>query len=229
MVLHPLMWERETTQKTRILSGTHYYLRLDQEDSTPLPDTINQRLIKALEELIPAVDAVVISDYAKGIINSETVAALEELAARYQRPVYADIKPANICLWKKTDLLTPNRQEAFRMLELLGGSPAETLQSETLASELKTRISGSLLLKLSEEGMLSVDQQGAITAFPALCKNPANTTGAGDTVLAVAAAALNCQATLAEAGGLANLAASISVSKADTHPVTITELREALK
>lgn len=228
MVLHPLMWERETTQKTRIFSGTHYYLRLDQEDSSPLPDTINQRLIQALEELIPPVDAVVISDYAKGIINPKTVAALEETAARYQKPVYADIKPANLSLWRRVDLLTPNRQEAFSMLKLLGGQPTETLQSETIASELRTRISGSLLLKLSEEGMLSADLQGAITAFPALCKNPANAAGAGDTVLAVASAALNCQATLAEAGWLASLAASIAVSRADTHPVTNHELRQAL-
>jgi rfaE bifunctional protein kinase chain/domain len=228
IMLHPLGWERETTQKTRILSGTHYYLRLDQEDSSPLPDTTNLRLIQALEELIPAVDAVVVSDYAKGIINPATAAALEETAARCQKPVYADIKPANISLWKKMDLLTPNRQEAFSMLERPGGHPTEPLHSETLARELKKRIGGSLLLKLSEEGMLAVDQQGVLTAFPAFCKNPANTTGAGDTVLAVASAALGCRATLAEAGWLASLAASIAVSRADTYPVTSEELRKAL-
>jgi rfaE bifunctional protein kinase chain/domain len=229
ILLHPLLWERETTQKTRIMSGTHYYLRLDQEDSSPLPTTINQRLIQALEKLIPTVDAVVVSDYAKGVINPTTVAALEEMAARFQKPVYADIKPANLSLWKAVDLLTPNRQEAFNMLELLGKQSTETLQNGTIACELRKRILGSLLLKLSEEGMLSVDQQGTIVAYPALTKNPVNTAGAGDTVLAVASAALHCQATLVEAGWLASLAASIAVSKPDTHPVTIAELRQALQ
>jgi|WetSurMetagenome_2_1015567.scaffolds.fasta_scaffold139932_1 rfaE bifunctional protein kinase chain/domain len=227
--LRPVYWERETIEKTRILSGQQYYLRLDQEDSTPLSDLVNHALMQIIRESAPPVDAIIISDYAKGIVNPGMAKAVEKLACAIQKPILADIKPAHVPLWRRLSLVTPNRSEALSMLNLWGDEVPAEIASGDLASLLQEKLQCPLILKLSEEGLIAVDQEGTLTAFPALCSAPANTTGAGDTVLAVAAAALTCGAPLRQAAWLANLAASLAVTHASTYPVTIKELQEALK
>ena len=225
----PVYWERETIEKTRILSGQQYYLRLDQEDSTPLPDSVNQAIMQIIWETAPQVDAIIISDYAKGIINPGMASAVEGLAREIQKPILADIKPTHLPLWLGLSLATPNRSEALAMLNHLGDEVPAAIPSSDLASLLQKKLQCPLILKLSDEGLIAADQDGTLTVFPALCSTPANTTGAGDTVLAVAAAALACGAPLHEAAWLANLAASLAVAQASTHQVTLEELREALQ
>ncbi|MFN2382895.1 MAG: bifunctional heptose 7-phosphate kinase/heptose 1-phosphate adenyltransferase, partial [Gemmatimonadota bacterium] len=205
---------RSTPRKLRVHAGQHALLRIDYED----PEGATQRgyaaLRAALARLAPGCDAAIISDYRKGAVTAEGVAALR--AAIGDAPLVADPKGGDAGRYRGATHLLPNERE---LADLLGGAwddaGAEALR-ERLALE-------ALVLTRSERGLRLYDG-GPPRDIPARARQVFDVTGAGDTFAAVFTAALAAGRSTELAARLANVAAGIVVGKVGTGIVTRAEL-----
>ena len=220
--------QRPTILKTRVLSGDHYYLRLDEEELSPPAEAEQAVLAARIEERLSEADLLVVSDYDKGLLSQGLAERVEQLARDRGCRIVADLKPPNALNWRHLDLITPNWSEARSLCALLdpGREPSE--DAETIAETLRSRLGCGVVLKMGSQGMLIAPPSGSPSRLEALCRSPMQVSGAGDTVLATLAAALAAGADLHQAARLANLAASISVSKPGTHAVSADELTETV-
>lgn len=220
--------QRPTTLKTRVLSGDHYYLRLDEEHISPPSEAEQAALSSQIEARLSETDLLVVSDYDKGLLSPGLAERIQGLAHVRGCRIVADLKPANALTWRHLDLVTPNWSEARSLCALLdpGKEPGEDAQ--TIAEALRSKLGCAVVLKMGIQGMLVAPSAGPPTRLEALCRSPIEVSGAGDTVLATLAAALAQGADLHQAAWLANLAASISVSRPGTHSVSAAELTEAV-
>ena len=219
---------KPTTLKTRVLSGNHYYLRLDEEELSPLNQAEQAALAARIEARVNEADLLVVSDYDKGLVSPNLAERIEGLAGDRGCRIVADLKPRNALNWRHLDLITPNLGEARSLCALLdpGGEPGD--DAEAIAETLRSRMGCAVVLKMGSQGMLIAPPSGSKSRLEALCRSPVEVSGAGDTVLATLAAALAGGVDLQQAARLANLAASISVSRPGTHAVSAAELTEAV-
>jgi len=225
---HPLVLRRPIPRKTRILSGRHYYLRLDEEQTEPLSEEETTSFEEVIQKAWGKPAALLVSDYDKGAVTPSLVRWLEPQAQRAKLPIYADLKPRNATHWNNLSLITPNLSEArelFVKLHPEGSIPEEPAE---LALTLTKELSSSVVLKMSEQGLLAVNRGGTSCRLEALSQHPVNVSGAGDTVFATLSAALAAGAALEEAAVLANVAASLAVVQEITHAVSAEELLEAV-
>ncbi len=211
----------ETITKLRVMSRNQQLLRLDFEESfanvdkTPLLDAIKQRIAN--------VDVLVLSDYAKGTLSDPQ--ALIQLAIAHKVPVVIDPKGSDFSIYQGATVITPNLSE-FALVQ--GEHQSEAHLSE-LAEALRVQLQlDALLLTRSEEGMSLFSEQPTYH-LPAKAQEVYDVTGAGDTVVAVLAAALGAGQQLQDACVMANHAASIVVGKLGTSSVTPTELALSLQ
>lgn len=225
---HPLVLRRPIPHKTRILSGRHYYLRLDEEQTEPLTKMETTSLTEVILKAWRKPAALLVSDYDKGVMTPSLVRWLESQAQAAKLPIYADLKPRNATNWKKLSLITPNLSEARELLTQLQPENLIPEEPAELASALSQQLSSQVVLKMSERGLLAVDRSGTLCRLDALTQQPVNVSGAGDTVFATLSAALAVGALLEEAAVLANLAASLAVVQEITHSVSAKELFEAV-
>lgn len=221
----PLLTGRPTTRKTRIQSGNHYYLRIDEEEASPLTDQELTSFSELITKALTSSSLVVVSDYDKGLVTAASAAALESLAKDRGLKILADLKPRNATYWRQLDLITPNLVEARKLHALVCPGNFENLPEPELAINLSQALGCDVVLKLAGRGILVARRSGGgVANFPAHCKSPHNVTGAGDTVLSTLAAAMANGATLEEAAYLAGLAASLAVSHETTYAVSSDEL-----
>ncbi len=220
----PSITNAPTIRKTRVLAESHYYLRLDEESVEPIEGAELAELLASIEAGLTAVDAVVISDYDKGLFTADSLAALGPVLDGFKGIVLADLKPQNLPGGKWLDVLTPNLGEARAMLAQFEAGPVEEFEDTQVAEKLSRALGCEVVLTLGAQGMVLAQGGRLLGRLDAFCKSPHNSSGAGDTVLAVLAAALACGGGLSEAALLASLAASISVSHRETHAVSSEEL-----
>ena len=225
---HPLVVRRPIPHKTRIMSGKHYYLRLDEEQTDPLTEEETGALTEIIQKAWGKPAAVLVSDYDKGAVTPFLIRWIESQAQRAKLPIYADLKPRNATQWKNLSLTTPNLSEAHELFAKLRPESSIPEEPADLASALSKQFSSQLVLKMSEQGLLAVDRDGTLCRLDALTQRPVNVSGAGDTVFATLSAALAVGASLEEAAILANVAASLAVAQEVTHAVSAEELLEAL-
>ncbi|MEW5976529.1 MAG: PfkB family carbohydrate kinase [Acidobacteriota bacterium] len=226
VVLHELVTERPTTHKTRILSEGHYYLRVDDEGSSTLSESEWEGLVQIIEERSRQHEVVVISDYAKGVVQAKLSPVLARSCPK-NSTILADLKPSSVLSWKgPLDVLTPNAKEAQQLFSGLKGGSLPPPQG--LAQTLSQKLNCCVVLTQGSEGMTVASSAGALWNYPAVSQGAWNTSGAGDTVLAVLAAATACGAPIEQAARLANLAAGLAVSTPHTHAVSANELAGAL-
>ena len=225
---HPLVVRRPIPHKTRIMSGKHYYLRLDEEQTEPLTEEETGALTESIRKAWRRPDAVLVSDYDKGAVTPSLIRWIESQAQRAKLQIYGDLKPRNATQWKNLSLITPNLSEARELFSKLEPERSVPEAPAELALALSQQFSRQVVLKMSEQGLLAVDRSGTLCHMDALTQHPVNVSGAGDTVFATLSAALAVGASLEEAAVLANVAASLAVAEEITHAVSAQELLEAL-
>lgn len=218
---------RPTTKKTRIVAQGQQVVRFDREDSALLSDAILSELCTFLEKSIHLFDAVVISDYAKGVINKTLMNhLLEKLSSFPDIPVIVDPKPEHLSLFKDTTIITPNHHEAEMMSGIKIQDDASLTQAAThLQETLKCK---AVLITRGESGMALLEKNKPIFKIPTKAKEVYDVTGAGDTVIASLALALASGLSYSEASILANYAAGIVVGKVGTATVSKNDLLEAV-
>lgn len=218
---------RPTIIKTRIVGQQQQMLRVDREDPGPLEDEATAGLVASLERAVPDAGAVVVSDYAKGVVGGGAVDAVRELCRKAGIPWIVDPKPAHRALYQGATLLTPNTRE----LAELAGSPARTdAEVATAGPDLMEMLGLSgLLVTRSERGMALFDADAAHKGpwmIPTEAREVFDVSGAGDTVVAVFAASVAAGSDWKDAAMLANAAAGLVVGKMGTATVSPAELLE---
>ncbi|GHV56851.1 hypothetical protein FACS189460_2400 [Deltaproteobacteria bacterium] len=215
---------RPTSVKTRLIAGIQQVVRFDEEDDRPLAGPLAEEFLAAVYAALPGVRAVAVSDYGKGSLPDEILREIIGLARRARRPVVVDPKGRDYGRYQGVDLVTPNRQE----LAEAAGRPALTaaLELETAGREVMAACGlANLLVTRSEDGMmlLAADRPEPVL-LPSQAREVFDVSGAGDTVVAVMAAALALKAPLAVGARLANLAAGVVVGKIGTAAATPEEI-----
>jgi D-beta-D-heptose 7-phosphate kinase/D-beta-D-heptose 1-phosphate adenosyltransferase len=216
---------RPTTRKLRFVSDHHstHLLRADWELAQPVGPKIESALIKHALAALPYADAVVISDYAKGVLTARVIRAVIARARKLKKPVVVDPKGSDFSVYRGATMITPNRKELAEATRLPAGTNAEIA---TAAATLgRTVGSQAVLVTLSEAGMILHARSGAAVHVPAYPIKVRDVSGAGDTVAAVLAVMLSLEADFEAAARAANAAASVVVGKQGTATVTAAELR----
>jgi D-beta-D-heptose 7-phosphate kinase/D-beta-D-heptose 1-phosphate adenosyltransferase len=222
--------EQETIVKTRIISRSQHVVRIDRERPQPASAATWKRLWAWLEPKLAELDAIILEDYAKGLITQEFVDQLAEKLQGHAVILTVDPNPANHIKWKGATTVKPNRKEAFaaaRMKDPGDVSEAELLTilpalAEKLFTEWETK---SLLITLSEHGMALINESSAeVYHTPTRAPEVFDVSGAGDTAIALYTLALAAGASGKEAAEISNIASGIVVGKLGTATVTADEL-----
>lgn len=217
---------RTTTLKTRYVAGTQQLLRADHEYAASLPAELRVDLVKIATETLPHYKVVILSDYAKGVLSGGTAAEIVSAAKAAGSIVVVDPKGSDYGIYRGADLLKPNRPELAAATKLPVGNDDEVVTAAR--SLIAAHGFGALLVSCGKDGMLVIEGDREPLKLAAEAREVFDVSGAGDTVVAVLAAALGAGAKLADAARLANVAAGIVVGKVGTAVVESTELEAAL-
>jgi rfaE bifunctional protein kinase chain/domain len=224
----PLCPGRVTTLKTRVLARNQQMLRLDREEPCPLKPEEERLLLNSLAPLAEEHDALILSDYGKGLVSPSFMEALRTLLASLSRSplVLVDPRPHNMHLYQGAFLLTPNLKESAEAVHM----PTRS-QDEILAAGRAVMVhSGArhLLMTLGPQGMALFSATGEVWRIPTSAQAVFDVSGAGDTVIGAAALGLAAGMPLLPACMLANFAAGVVVAKVGTATATPDELVAAV-
>jgi len=219
--------DRPTTVKTRVVVQNQQVLRFDRETRKAVSEAAGARLLALVEAALPAVDAVILSDYAKGALTHRLVTAIIRKAKQRRVPLAANLKPPHVEAFCGATFLTLNQAEAERAWR-------QPIVDETslyrCGHALRKRLAcKGLLITRGGEGVVLFTQTGAPHAIPTRRVQVFDVTGAGDTVISAAAMALAAGATCHEAAVIGNLAGNIKVTKLGAAAVNRSEIRRFVK
>lgn len=214
--------KRPTTVKTRVIAHHQQVVRFDKEDRKRLEGKNLFNFIGYIKKALKEHDAVIISDYKKGVISSSLVETVVKHAKQGNIFVAVDPKVGHFHFYKNVSLITPNLMEASQ------GSGVEIKDEASLfkaGKTLMTKLScKSVLITRSEEGMSLFERDSSkkikVTHIPTVAKKVFDVTGAGDTVIATITLAHAAGASLQKAAVIANHAAGIVVGEVGTAVVT---------
>lgn len=217
---------RPSTVKTRIIAHNQLVVRADREKRQPVNGTVEEEIINVVTRALEKADALVISDYDKGVITQGVLAKVLPLA--YEKlPVLIDPKLRNFSNYRPATLITPNHHEALRMTNLEEDSDMGLCEA---ACAIRGQLAcDAVLITRGDRGMLLVDDSGEPVYVKTAAREVYDVTGAGDTVIATLAAALAAGASMLEAAHLANHAAGIVVAKVGTATANDSELLSSFR
>jgi D-beta-D-heptose 7-phosphate kinase/D-beta-D-heptose 1-phosphate adenosyltransferase len=228
--------DRPTTHKLRICAITrqvHDHLeiedqqqivRVDNERRAPLSAEKRDELLAVIRAEIREHDAIIIEDYAKGLIDQELVTHVISEAKAAGKIIAIDPNPNNPVDWSGATVLKPNRREAFLSAQLPHSSDEDALLKAAAVLQ-KRHATKYLLITLGEAGMLLLETGAKPYHTPTRAQEVFDVSGAGDTAIAAFTLALAAGATGIEAAEIANHAAGVVVGKLGTATLTVDELR----
>ena len=217
--------ERRTTVKTRIIASHQQVCRTDREDRRPVDGSQLDQLLASCGDAFDSVEAVVFSDYAKGVLTERTIPELASMARSRSLFAAVDPKSDDYAVYRGVSMITPNKKEA----EAAAGM--RIFDESSLVTAGRKLIDKSdlehLLITRGEEGMTLLDRSSS-WHIPTAAREVFDVTGAGDTVIAVMALGVASGATPLQAAALANHAAGVVVGKLGTSQAELGELLDSL-
>ncbi|QFR42844.1 D-glycero-beta-D-manno-heptose-7-phosphate kinase [Sulfurimonas xiamenensis] len=213
---------RKTSKKSRIIASSQQVLRYDKESKEQILDEEADKILNSVNSTICSYDAVVLSDYGKGVLSGYFCQKLIELCKKNSIKVFVDPKGSNYSKYKGAYLLTPNKKEAM-LATGVDIKDKESLKKALLKLKDICDLDISMIT-LSEDGIATYDNE--LKLFPTVAKEVFDVTGAGDTVIASIAFAFSANRSISEAAGFANLAAGVVVGKIGSATVTLDEIEE---
>ena len=218
-----------TTTKVRYVSGGQQIMRLDMERRFHIGAQEVEAICGWLLDAADSVSAVVLSDYAKGVVAPALIRRVVDIARARRIPVVVDPKSRDVARYAGATVLTPNAAEAAL---IAGVEPVDDAHAETAARILHERANvEAIVLTRGAQGMTVYDPGEPDAAFahvPTAAPEVFDVSGAGDTVVAALALALACGASVTTAARIGNAAAGIAVGKRGTAVVHARELAAAL-
>lgn len=227
MTQHLVHDDRKTIFKTRMVAQGQQLIRIDQETTSPISERTEEQILQKIFYLSQDVDAIILEDYAKGMITESLAKRIFKIARRNEIPITVDPNlktPAKF--YRGASLLTPNTSEA------------ERLSGIKITCESSLRKCGEKILKLTSadavvitrggDGMAILEDSGKFRMIPTFAKEVYDVSGAGDTVISALTLFMAAGASLYDAVILANVAAGIEVGKQGTATVSLSEIRAAI-
>ena len=224
VAFEPVVDQRPTLRKTRVVSQHHQIVRLDYEDARPIDDATERRVLEAVERHVRDCRILALSDYAKGLLTRTLCEQVIALARKHRKEVLIDPRPQHRDWYHGADYITPNWKEALGLL----GRPetaATTDEIQDVGIALARRYQAHILLTLGPHGMSFFSRDGREQfAEPTVAREVFDVSGAGDTVAAAFALARGAGAGYREGVSVANRAAGVVVGKFGTATATAAEL-----
>ena len=213
---------RPTTTKVRIVTERNQQVaRVDYERDAEVAGRIEEWIVTEVERRGQHVGAILVSDYLKGCVTRHVMSTVVGIGSRSGIPVLVDPKIPHLHYYAGARLITPNHHEA----EVATHRRVRTHEeARDAAREFRTRAHcEAVLMTRGDQGMWLLEES-AEGYLPAVAREVADVTGAGDTVIATLAVALAAGASLTEAAWFANQAAAIVVGKFGPATVTPDEI-----
>ena len=217
---------RKTTTKTRVIADNKHQLRIDEEDTYPIK--VENQFYNLIEKLTHNIDAIILQDYNKGVLTETIIEKIISLANSKNIPTVVDPKKQNFLSYKECTLFKPNLKE---INEGLNTNPDinNFSEIEETTSKLRKIISAkAILLTLSNKGVFLNTRSGS-KIKESTTSNVIDVSGAGDTVVSVAAMCLACNIDFEELAILSNIAGGVVCEKVGVVPITNKELLDRAK
>lgn len=216
---------RPTTVKTRILANHQHVVRVDEETSEEISVPERKQLLEHIKKLIPNCHAVLFEDYDKGVISQSLIDDVVLLAQRYNIPTAVDPKKRNFLFYKNVTLFKPNLKELREGLKIdIHSAELEPLSkaAESLMHDMNVK---NVMVTLSEHGVFfqTPEEKKILPAHP---REIADVSGAGDTVIGIAALCMALKLPMKTTAALANLGGGLVCQHAGVVPVDKKELLE---
>ena len=217
--------ERVTTTKQRIIAGNQQLLRIDSEQETELSEFEERHLLERYEKLLQNSDVVIFEDYDKGVLTEKVISRLIAAAQEKNIPTIVDPKKKNFLSYVGVSLFKPNLKELKEGLKV-EFQDANLEAFEHAAATLQQKLqAGNILITLSERGVFCTDGETK-TYIDAHKRSISDVSGAGDTVVSIAALCLARQTPLPLLAGLANLGGGLVCEQIGVVPVDKARLYE---
>jgi D-beta-D-heptose 7-phosphate kinase/D-beta-D-heptose 1-phosphate adenosyltransferase len=218
--------QRKTTVKTRFVHINQHLLRVDRESASPLGPYIRDDLLRLAHELVTSHGAVVISDYAKGVLTDGVAFEIIKEAREAGALVVVEPKGGDHIRYRGADLLMPSRRE---LAEATGMPTTSEPEIVAAAQALIERCGfGAILVPLGRDGMILVEPRSSAVFETMAHGDSFDAGGTEDTAVAAMAAGLGAGLTRSEAAHLAGLAVGIVGGKTGTAVASVGELAAAL-
>ncbi len=225
---------RKMTVKYRVLGNNVQLLRMDDEDKHQLSENEYTELIQRISTLLSEqkIAAIVFEDYDKGVISSNLIDEVVQIAEQYNIPITVDPKKRNFWDYHHISIFKPNLKELQESL-LLDSVEVDDNTFETIANFMREKHHKNILLTLSEKGVIMLSMSNnelSVYKIPAHVRNVSDVSGAGDTVIATATLCLTTSMNVKHIAELANLAGGIVCEQVGVVAIEATKLyQEALK
>ncbi len=213
--------QRKTTVKTRVIGNHQHLLRVDHEITSFLDTELEIQLLDKAAELFNkfSFDAIIFQDYDKGIITEKIIDGITKLGVERRIPILVDPKKRNFLTYRNVTLFKPNHKELTEGLNCtINKDDHEGLFTVTRILHREHKIS-NVMVTLSEKGVFISDGE-KFRIIPAIERDVADVSGAGDTVISIAALSLAAGLDTFQAAELANLAGGIVCEKVGVVPIT---------
>jgi D-glycero-beta-D-manno-heptose-7-phosphate kinase len=210
--------KRSTTVKHRVIGGTQHLLRVDSETDAPLDEAERMALIQKIEKVLPQADVVLFQDYDKGVIDKVLISAVVDQAQKLGIPTVVDPKRRNFLHYHHATLFKPNLKEIKEGLGL-ENTPKSFEELRDAAQRLRDKMHISqALITLSEAGVF-IDDGKTQKIIPAHKREIADVSGAGDTVISIAAACVALQTSPEFMAALSNLGGGLVCEQVGVVPI----------
>ncbi len=220
---------RKTTVKHRIVSGSQQLLRVDNEDDHQLSEVDNVNFIKKVKTLIDDANVVIFEDYDKGVLDADNIEKIIAYASSKNVPVVVDPKKRNFLAYKNVDLFKPNLKELKEGLGIKC-DPSKIDDLRQAVKRLGEKLNQKLaLITLSEYGAYINKKDGSEKHVPAHHRSIADVSGAGDTVISVAALCLALDLPIENIVEVSNLAGGLVCEYLGVVPINKEELLKETK
>ena len=217
---------RPTTFKTRIIAQGQQVVRADWESRAEVGGDTLREVCAVLEREIPRCEALVISDYGKGVVTRAVLEAAMGLARARRVPVAVDPKESHLDSYRGVSIVTPNQAEAGYVM---GRRIVDEASLMEVGWGLQKRLEAECaLITRGADGMSLFEKGGRYTHLPTVARDVFDVTGAGDTVVSVVALALAAGAAYPEACHLANHAAGVVIREVGTASCSPAQLKASL-
>lgn len=212
-----------TVIKNRIMADSHQIVRVDFEETSPLTQVLEDKIIKDLPKILKGVSTIAISDYAKGFLSPRLLSELIQKANELNIPVIIDPKGKDFSKYKGAYLIKPNLKEAVEASGL-----DEQAELDQVINKLQQKCQIPNIMVTRSSAGISLFSQSTRKNYPAKVREVIDVTGAGDTVLAVLTFAISSQVSLDQATKLCNLAAGEVIEHLGCARITMKRLAERI-
>lgn len=221
-------FSRPTTVKTRIIAQNQQVVRVDKESRVHINPTLFKQIRNYIEDIKSQIDAIIISDYGKGVITKKLLQFLINISKKLDIPIAVDPKIEHFLDYKQVTTLTPNLNEAVLGMRL-NKKPQTEQEIYNLGKKILSRLKPKALVITRGPDGMTLFEKDRIYHIPTRAKEVYDVTGAGDTVISILTLCLASEADFISGCEISNFAAGIVVGKVGTATVSLKELEETIK